>query len=106
MKKEKLQVTPVGKDFAPGETTDRRIGFLLGQTAATERVRYHEDEVASAEALEARGCVPFLKPTLGGEWVCIFDLDGEVHVTVPFKTEGAAMAAALHYHLESKSVMT
>ncbi|MCY1383922.1 hypothetical protein D9M69_720950 [compost metagenome] len=56
--------------------------------------------------MEALGSVPFLKPTLGGECVCIFDLDGLVHVTVPFKTEGDAMAAALLYVLESKSVMT
>lgn len=71
---------------------------------------YCNDSAATTELMEFHGRIVYVKPVVKEPGqkiqreICIFDHDGEVHVTVPFKKDSYALAAALHFVLtENKS---
>lgn len=69
---------------------------------------YCEDTAAVAELMEFEGRVPYVKPLRKEpgqrktRYVCFFDHEGGVGVTVPFMKGSHALAAALHFVLSER----
>ena len=130
-----MDVTLVGENFTPGPTANAAIERLLGFTSEvrdgkayrfnadlsedplaapswTASLDYCEDAVSLAELMEFEGRVPYIKPVRKEgkqrtqRYVCIFDHKGEVCVTTEFKKASYALAAAVTFVLEDKSLMT
>lgn len=100
-----LEVLEVGSEIAAGPKLNRAIATLVGTTGDVPDFCSYPD--LAIESLEALGRQAYIKPTLARKWVCLFDHDGGVAVTVPCKKEAHAAALALHFVLAShQSVVT
>lgn len=98
-----IEVLVIGKGFTPNPKMSAEIGRLL----KVEGPDYCNDDIAARDALETLGVTPFVLPTVDGKQVCIINHEGEVAVTVPFKKDSHAVAAALYFVLtDDKSVLT
>lgn len=127
------QVTQVGESFIPGPEANAAIAELFGYQAEVRDGQafvfsyelggaptqapqwllcrdYCGDSVGTAELIEFKGRVPYVKPLRkeAGQrkqrYVCLFDHESGVAVTKPFMQESHALAAALHFIMsENKS---
>ncbi|MDY7537602.1 hypothetical protein QN372_00420 [Undibacterium sp. RTI2.1] len=99
-----LETVLVGSGKTPKSWTNKEIQKYLG--SETPAHDYVNDAAACIEALEELGQFSYLRPTTDGKKVCIFDFNGEIHVTVPFSKESHALATTLFFVLENKSRLT
>ncbi len=100
-----LEAQVVGEGFEAGvkHLAEIRKGLKLKKAEAPDFLNHH---AAAAEAMVALGQVPYVKVTQGGQFVCIFEVDGMPAVTTPQDTAPAAVACALHFTLTNKSPVT
>lgn len=100
-----LEVMQIGSAWPPGSKLNQEIARLAGIEGDTPDFCKHAD--LALERLEELGRQAYIKPTLDKKWVCLIDHDSAVAVTLPFKKEAHAAAAALYFVLwKDKSVVT
>lgn len=97
-----LEVIEVGSDILAGAGLNAALIRLTGVA-----LDYCGNATLCLEALQALGREAYIKPTLDSKWVCIFDHNGAVAVTVGCKKEARAAALALFFVVSrNKSVVT
>lgn len=94
----------VGAEYKAGVETDAEIAEALKLTEIPE---YHANTGAATDALCAAQKVAYVLPTLDDRFVCVFDHDGLMAVTVSQLTPAAAAACALYFlACKDKSLVT
>ncbi len=100
-----LEATIVGEAFIPGPKMNAELKSLLKLDDEPAPDFCNRTDL-SAEYMEFENHVPYIKPTLDKKHVCIFDHDGAVHITKPFRKGSQALACALYFVLIHKSLVT
>lgn len=94
-----VEVQVVGKGFKPGREADMKIAEKLGLPGAEPLPDFCDNAALAIERVEKLRRELYIKPTMGRGYVGIFDHDGAVCVTIPFKKEAHAAACALLFLL-------
>lgn len=99
MTQDGLEVGIVGDEFAPARNTNAKLGKILGVKRGETCPRFVTDPDFTNKLLSELDTHPQTLPTLTGEHVCMFHMNGAVMVTMGCKTQGQAQAVALLYLL-------